>query len=96
MWCHGGLHNRGALHYREGMQQPLKSDPTANAETSELLGSSEACKILGIDRSSLVRRAQLGRMPIAMKLPGPNGVYLFHRADVMAALAAERSKSPVA
>jgi len=61
----------------------------------DLIGSAQACEILGLDRSSLVRRVQLGRMQAALKLPGPNGAYLFLRADVEA-LAAERSKSPAA
>jgi predicted site-specific integrase-resolvase len=52
---------------------------------ADLVGSSEARAILGdIDRSTLVRWVQLGKLAPAQKLPGPNGAYLFRRSDVEA------------
>lgn len=51
---------------------------------SELLGTSEVAEILGISRSTVNRRAALGTLPVAMKLPGPLGVNLFDRADIEA------------
>lgn len=53
--------------------------------TEDLIGSAEACSLLGdIDRSTLTRWVQLGRIEPAMRLPGPNGAYLFRRADIEA------------
>lgn len=35
------------------------------------------CERLGIDRSTLIRWCQLGRIEVAAKMPGPRGPYLF-------------------
>lgn len=43
----------------------------------KLIGSAEVCARLDIDRSTLVRRIQLGRIEFEQKLPGPRGAYLF-------------------
>lgn len=50
-----------------------------NAEDSgiNLIGSAEVCFRLDIDRSTLIRWCQLGRIQYAQKLPGPRGQYLF-------------------
>lgn len=48
----------------------------------DLIGSAEACKILGIERSTLVRWVQLRQIRPAKKLPGPVGPYLYRRSDV--------------
>lgn len=53
--------------------------------------SPEVCELLGIDRSTLTRRVQAGRIEPAFKLPGRNGAYVFDRATVEA-LAAERAE----
>lgn len=53
-----------------------KTDP------DDLIGSAEACTILRIDRSAFTRKVQMGRVPVAAKLPGPTGAYLFRRADI--------------
>lgn len=37
---------------------------------------------------TVVRRAERGEIPIAHKLPGPNGAYLFRRGDIEAAVEA--------
>jgi excisionase family DNA binding protein len=50
--------------------------------TDSLIGSAEACTILGVDRSTLSRWVQLGKITPTMRLPGPKGVMLFDRADV--------------
>jgi predicted site-specific integrase-resolvase len=71
------------------MRQSLAMHQTP---TADLIGSAEACQILGIDRSSLVRLAQLGRLATAMKLPGANGARLYRREDVEA-LAVQRRAS---
>lgn len=52
-----------------------------------LLGASEACERIGIDRSTLTRWIQAGRITAAQKLPGPKGVYLFEPAEVERAAA---------
>lgn len=43
----------------------------------KLIGSAEVCFRLDIDRSTLIRWCQLGRIEYAQKLPGPRGQYLF-------------------
>lgn len=43
----------------------------------DLIGSAEVCDRLGIDRSTLVRRVQSGRIKAALQAPGSNGAYLF-------------------
>jgi hypothetical protein len=51
---------------------------------TDLIGSAEACGILGgIDRATLVRRVAAGKLACAQKLPGQTGVYLFDRAEVL-------------
>lgn len=51
----------------------------ANDEPQELtfIGSAEVCVRLDIDRSTLIRWIQLGRIQPARKLPGKSGPYLF-------------------
>ena len=52
---------------------------------ADLISSSEACRILDIERSTLVRWVQLRRhIRPALKLGGPNGAYLYRRSDVEA------------
>ena len=49
---------------------------------SDLIGSAEACEILGIDRPALVRRIAAGKISVFQKLPGATGVYLFERTEI--------------
>lgn len=56
----------------------------------DLIGSTEACRILNVDKATLSRWATTGILNSAHKLPGRNGAYLFHRADIET-LAAERA-----
>lgn len=53
-------------------------------KSDDLIGSKDACRILGIDRSTLSRWVALGKLPLAMRLPGDKGAMLFHRRDVEA------------
>lgn len=51
----------------------------------DLIGSAETCRLLGdIDRSTLSRWVQLGRLTPVMQLPSKNGkgAFLFDRAVV--------------
>jgi transcriptional regulator with XRE-family HTH domain len=50
-----------------------------NNPQPDYIGSSELCEILGIDRSTLSRWVQSGRIKPAMKLPGLRGAFLFDR-----------------
>ena len=53
-----------------GMTQP----------SPDLIGATEACERIGIDRSTLTRWVQLGKIAPAFRLP--SGLMLFHPADV--------------
>lgn len=59
----------------------------------ELLTSSQAGGIINRSYRTVIRLAETGELPVAAKLPGPNGAYLFKRGDVerLAALRAEQS-----
>lgn len=48
----------------------------------DLLTSVETAERLGIDRGTLTRWVQAGRIAPAMKLPGKQGAALFDPADV--------------
>lgn len=50
----------------------------------ELLTSPEAGRILGKSARTIQRMADAGEIPVAQKLPGPNGAYLFRREDLEA------------
>lgn len=53
--------------------------------------SAEVCATLRIDRSTLVRWVQAGRLAPAFKYPARNGAYLFDREPIEA-LATERAR----
>ena len=59
-------------------------------DTTPLLGSTEVCRRLSIDKSTLGRWVEAGRIHRAHKLPGRNGVALFTEAEV-ARIECERS-----
>lgn len=64
---------------------------------TDLISSSEACRILGIERSTLVRWVQLRRhIRPALKLDGPSGAYLYRRRDVEALAEKLRADESVA
>jgi len=54
-----------------------------------LIGSAEACRLLGVSRATLVRSVHAGKITPAQQLPGQSGAYLFTRAEVER-VAAER------
>ena len=58
----------------------------------DLIGTKEASRILDVDKATITRWVQTGRLTAAHKLTGPNGLYLFHRADIES-LAKERAAS---
>lgn len=55
--------------------------------TDDLLTSPEVGQILGKSARTVQRMADAKLLPIAQKLPGPNGAYLFRRSDVAALMA---------
>lgn len=50
----------------------------------DLIPTAEVAKLLGVHIATVTRRAALGQIPVAMKLPGETGAYLFDRADIEA------------
>ena len=50
-----------------------------------LLTSPQAGALLGKSARTVQRMAENGDLPVAQKLDGPNGAYLFRRADIEAA-----------
>ena len=58
----------------------------------ELLTSTQAGQIIGRSGRTVIRQAELGQIPVAAKLPGPNGAYLFRRSEIEA-IAAERASA---
>lgn len=51
-------------------------------DSTDLIGSKEACGILDVDKSTLTRWAADGVLVPVYKLPGRNGPFVFNRADV--------------
>jgi excisionase family DNA binding protein len=49
---------------------------------TDLIGSAEACQLLGIDRATLSRWVADKRITPAHALPGRTGARLFHRRDI--------------
>lgn len=48
----------------------------------DLIGAREAAKRLGVDRSTLNRRIEAGKIKPLAQLDGPNGAYVFDRNDI--------------
>ncbi len=73
------------------------SDVRPGSEVDPLITSAEACRLLGdIDRSTLTRWVQLGRIVAVQKLDGKRGAYLFTRAAIdrrLEDIAAQRDAS---
>ena len=61
-------------------------------ENPPLLTAPEVARRLGKSVRTVHRMALAGTLPIAIKLPGPNGAFLFSSADVDA-LTTERAAS---
>jgi predicted site-specific integrase-resolvase len=64
--------------------------PKSAAPDLDLIGSDEAARLTGVDRATFLRWREAGHIAEAHRLPGRNGAYMFHRADV-ARLAAGRT-----
>ena len=61
--------------------------------TTLYLTSADVGAILGKSQRTVTRMADRGAIPFAQKLPGPNGPYLFTRANVDAYLASRTQGS---
>lgn len=48
----------------------------------DLLATVEAAQVIGVERSTLSRWIDSGRITPAHKLPGVNGAHLFRRSEV--------------
>ena len=51
---------------------------------AELLTSVQVAILLGKSARTVHRMAEAGTLPVAQKLPGPNGAFLFRREDIEA------------
>lgn len=69
----------------------LDRDMTNNGAMTEYMTTPEVAAILKRPLSTVQWQAARGHLPVAMKLPGKSGAYLFARADI-AALAAREAK----
>jgi predicted site-specific integrase-resolvase len=54
------------------------------ANSPDLIGATEACQLIGIDRSTLTRWMDRGKIVPAVRLPSPGGrgALLFDRGDI--------------
>lgn len=50
----------------------------------ELLTAKQVAELLGVRRQWVTKLASTKRLPVALKLPGGTGAWLFKRADVEA------------
>ena len=53
-------------------------------ETADLISTTEAADLLGLERSTVIRWIRERRIEPAMKISGLTGAYLFRRSDVEA------------
>ncbi|MFB9378567.1 helix-turn-helix transcriptional regulator [Kineococcus gynurae] len=58
----------------------------------ELITSPEVAHLLGKSMRTVQRMADAGELPVAQKLPGPNGARLFRRVEIEALVAAGRTE----
>lgn len=59
----------------------------------DLIGSSRAAALLGIDRATFNRWVSARRVVPAVEFPGKTGARLFHRADIDALIEREPKAS---
>lgn len=50
--------------------------------SNELLTAPEASRLLGVSIRTVHRRVEAGELVAVRKLPGPNGAFLFDRAEI--------------
>jgi predicted site-specific integrase-resolvase len=48
----------------------------------DIIGSTEACTILQIDKATISRWVAAGKLTPVLKLPRRNGAMLFNRSDI--------------
>jgi excisionase family DNA binding protein len=53
-------------------------------KTPDLIGSAEACELLGIDRATISRWVTSGRLKPAIQGRGTTGSRFYHRKDIEA------------
>jgi excisionase family DNA binding protein len=53
-----------------------------STQPDDLVGAAEAARILDVTRTHLTRLVRAGTLPVAMKLAGRTGAYLFDRNAV--------------
>jgi predicted site-specific integrase-resolvase len=58
----------------------MHDDP--RMQPTDLLGTTEAARIIDVDKATLTRWVAAGRVEAAVKLPKKNGAYLFTRSEV--------------
>ena len=59
-----------------------------NRAPDELLTATQVGNLIGRSGRTVIRMAEAGKLAVAVKLPGPNGAYLFRKTDVDAFLKA--------
>lgn len=50
----------------------------------DLIGSAEVCRLLDINRATVVRRVKAGALPYLAQLDGSNGALVFDRSEILA------------
>jgi excisionase family DNA binding protein len=48
----------------------------------DIISTREACEFLGVDRSTLIRWVDAGKVTPLRKFPGYTGGYIFYRAEI--------------
>jgi predicted DNA-binding transcriptional regulator AlpA len=61
------------------------------SQSADLIGVTEAAALTGKSRATIKRLALSGALPVAKKMPGETGAYLFLKADVKALAKAGRA-----
>lgn len=56
----------------------------ANSRNLDVIGTSDAAKILDVPLRTLIWRTTQGQIPFVQKMPGRNGAYLFDRTQIEA------------
>lgn len=63
------------------------------AGNSRLVGTTEAAEILGVNKATVLRWGDAGKLTVVHRLPGDNGAVLFSRAEVMSLLTEQLARS---
>ena len=53
----------------------------------ELIGTQRVCELLGVDKATVFRRINAGKLPYLAQLDGPGGAYVFNLPDILAYMA---------